>query len=172
MWNRGQAVRDARRWRGVVRESGAFFSLFRDVVRSAKARFLLTVTCHHTDKIPLPRSLFFFTPTAPKPRGSRRTECLLPPRQASTLVSGLRSEHSNPPRSTLAGSGLNRPRAAPEIQSRPPLQPGDTPRRRGRGTFDFGIRRGDRARAHLFCAAPARLRLACRRGGEQRRRVL
>ena len=39
--------------------------------------------------------------TVPKPRGSSRTEC---PLAHSSFASGLRSEYSNPPRSTPAGS--------------------------------------------------------------------
>lgn len=35
---------------------------------------------------------------------------------ASIFVSGLRSEHSNPPRSALAGPGLNRLSGVPEIR--------------------------------------------------------
>ncbi|OSC97203.1 hypothetical protein PYCCODRAFT_1185289 [Trametes coccinea BRFM310] len=62
----------------------------------------------------------------------------------STLVSGLRSEHSNPSRSTLAGSGLNRPRVAPEIQSphRSPRGAPERPRlvRARRGAHRGGVR--------------------------------
>lgn len=46
---------------------------------------------------------FFQTTTAQKPRGSPHTGCLT----VSSLVSGLRSEHSSPPRLTLAGSSIN-----------------------------------------------------------------
>jgi len=47
--------------------------------------------------------LFFPTTTASKPRCSSHTGLLL----ASFLMSGLRSEHSSSPRSTLAGSSVN-----------------------------------------------------------------
>ena len=76
-------------------------------------------------------------------------------RPPSMLVSGLRSEHSNPSRSTLAGSSPNRLSVAPEIPSVQgrhrrhracpgrrvgglPLGPGETLRRRGvvRGRWD------------------------------------
>ncbi len=92
-------------------------------------------------------------------KAARLTPHRTPP--SSIFVSGLRSEHTNPSRSTLAGSGLNRPSVAPEIQSapgsglkkpslsrwtrvKPPSGPGDTLRRRGVDA-DFGIRRRDRA---------------------------
>ncbi|KAI0647930.1 hypothetical protein C8Q79DRAFT_539074 [Trametes meyenii] len=48
-----------------------------------------------------------------------RTPRLLTQARASVPVSGPRSEHSSPSRSTLAGSGLNRLSVAPEIQSVP-----------------------------------------------------
>ena len=53
-------------------------------------------------------------------REAHPTQTVSPRRQTVVFVSGLRSEHSNPslPRSTLAGSGLNRLSVAPESQCR------------------------------------------------------
>ncbi|KAI0335779.1 hypothetical protein GY45DRAFT_702396 [Cubamyces sp. BRFM 1775] len=117
----------------------------------------------------------FLQPRQPQSREAHTAQDASP--QRSTLVSGLRSEHSNPSRSTLAGSGLNRPSVAPEIQFAPGRStslspsrratrlrasafegPGDAFRRRGAASADFGIRRRDRARTRALVGPAARAR--------------
>lgn len=96
------------------------------------------------------------TTTAPKPRCSHRTGR---PR-ASPLVSGLRSEHSNPSRSTLARSGLNKPSVAPETQSAPGSSDSPSGPRRSAAASRGGQRTlGDGAgigRARAPSSAPSR----------------
>lgn len=103
------------------------------------------------------RFFLFLTTTALKPRCSHRTGCWRTSLPVFTLVSGLRSEYSNPSRSTLAGSGLNRLSVAPDIQSAPGKAsfPPSGPRRNASASRGGSRALGNGAGIGRACAPPS-----------------